>query len=193
MASKWKLPEALRVGQKNWPIRSAFEHGLNCMRVLESEELDSAEKADCVVRILFPDWQDIYADGLAEESIKEAFEFLNAGLEPKQNGTRDDTSEENKPIIFWEKDWSLMVAAINEHRDRDIRTEENLHWWTFYGYILGIDKESLYAQILSLRDKMRRGEKLNKMEVKYIEENPQYFDSISQLMDDADEYAEMLK
>ena len=49
-----------------------------------------------------------------------------------------------------------------------------IHWWTFMGYYMSIG-ECLYSTILSIRDKILNGKKLEKYEREFKLRNPQYF------------------
>ncbi len=191
MNKPWELPESLRVGQKDWPIRSDFISALDCMVVLEADDLDEAEKADFVCRILFPDWEQIYHSGLFQEAVQAAFDFLDGGR-PKK--TKEEASSD-KPgrVMSWTDDGAMIFDAINKRRPVDVRVEKP-HWWTFLGYYMEID-ESLFATVLALRHKIRDGKKMDKQEKEFIQRNPQYFrvknDDLH--MDEADELLKMFE
>lgn len=171
MYKTWELPESLRVGQKGWPIRSDFCSALDCMVVLEADDLDEAEKAEFVCRIIFPKWEEMFKQGLFQEAVKAAFNFLDGGR-PKK--TKEETAADPKGrVMSWTEDAPLIFDAINKRRQIDVRKEKP-HWWTFLGYYLEID-ESLFSTVLSLRQKLRDGRKMDKYEKEFVAKNPQYF------------------
>ena len=185
MNKPWELPESLRVGQRDWPIRSDFCSALDCMVVLEADDLDEAEKAEFVCRILYPDWEEIFESGCFQEAVEAAFYFLDGGR-PKK--TEEESAADSKGrIMSWSEDAVLIFDAINKRRQIDIRKEKP-HWWTFLGYYLEID-ESLFSTVLSLRQKMRDGKKMDKYEKEFTSKNPQYFRQgrENMHMEDADE------
>ena len=188
MHKPWELPESLRVGQREWLIRSDFRCALDCMIVLEADDLDEAEKADFVCRILFPEWEELYKENLFQDAVIAAFDFLDGGR-PKNKG---GNGQENKGRVFsWSKDAALIFDAINKGRNTDIR-RENVHWWTFLGYYMEIS-ESLFSSVLSLRIKLRDGQKLDKSEKEFVQRNAQYFDikNDEMHMEEADELLEL--
>lgn len=187
MSKRWGLPESLRVGVRDWPIRSDFRNGLDCMVVLQADDLDEAEKADCVCRIIFPDWKQIYQDGLFIEAAQAAFDFLDCGR-PKNE------SPKNAPAVMeWERDAVLIFDAINKTRPTDIRAEK-MHWWSFCGLYMEIG-ESIFAEVISIRQKRQKGKKLEKYEREFVKNFPQYFTkkANAEVMDDIEEYQALLE
>ena len=137
MNKPWELPESLRVGQQLWPIRGDFCSALDCMVVLEAEDLDEAEKAEFVCRIIFPKWEEMFKQGLFQEAVKAAFDFLDGGR-PKKTA-EESAAEPKGRVMSWTEDSPLIFDAINKHRQVDIRREKP-HWWTFLGITLKLTK-----------------------------------------------------
>lgn len=50
-----------------------------------------------------------------------------------------------------------------------------LHWWTFLAYFNAIGEEQL-STLISIRDKLNRGKKLEKWEQEYYRENKERMD-----------------
>ena len=171
MHKPWELPESLRVGQRDWPIRSDFCSALDCMEVLEADDLDEAEKAEFVCVIIYPDWEQIFEQGLFQEAVEAAFVFLDGGM-PKKTAEESAADPKGK-IMSWTEDGAMIMNAINEHRPVDVRVSRP-HWWTFLGYFFELG-ESLFSTVLSLRQKIRDNKKLDKYEKEFIQRNPQYF------------------
>lgn len=171
MYKPWELPESLRVGQKEWPIRSDFCTALDCMVVLEANDLEEVEKAEFVCRILYPNWQEIFESGCFQEAVEAAFSFLDGGRPKKTK--EESAADPAGRVMSWTEDAAMIFDAINKRRQIDVRKEKP-HWWTFLGYYLEID-ESLFSTVLSLRQKLRDGKKLDKYEKEFVSKNPQYF------------------
>lgn len=171
-ANRWKLPTSLRVGQKERPIRSDFANCLECMIALQDPELDEIDRADVCCRLIYGDEQaeELYAEGLTDEAILQAFAFLGRSNGPEAE--REDAPD-LPTLVHWETDAPLIFDAINKGRQTDIR-ETDLHWWTFLGLYMEIG-QSLFATVLSLRQKLARGVKLDKEERRFVNENPQFF------------------
>lgn len=171
-ANRWKLPTSLRVGQKDRPIRSDFANGLECMIALQDPELDEVDRADVCCRLIYGSEQaeELYAEGLTDEAILQAFTFLGRSNGPEAE--REDAPD-LPTLVHWETDAPMIFDAINKGRQTDIR-ETDLHWWTFLGLYMEIG-QSLFATVLSLRQKLARGVKLDKEERRFVNENPQFF------------------
>ena len=56
-----------------------------------------------------------------------------------------------------------------------MRSEEYMHWWTFLGAYMEVG-ESTFSTIVSIRDKKRRGKKLEKWEEDYYKEHKNMVD-----------------
>ena len=59
-------------------------------------------------------------------------------------------------------------------RQTEIRALPYLHWWTFIGYYMAVGECTL-STIVSIRDKIARGKKLDDFEKEFKRDNPQYF------------------
>ena len=74
----------------------------------------------------------------------------------------------------WKQDSQLICSAINKVANMEVRNVEYMHWWTFMGYYMAIG-ECPYSTILSIRDKIISGKKLEKHEKEFKQKNPRYF------------------
>ena len=142
------------------------------MIALQDPELDEIDRADVCCRLIYGDEQaeELYAEGLTDEAILQAFAFLGRSNGPEAE--REDAPD-LPTLVHWETDAPLIFDAINKGRQTDIR-ETDLHWWTFLGLYMEIG-QSLFATVLSLRQKLARGVKLDKEERRFVNENPQFF------------------
>ena len=94
----------------------------------------------------------------------------------------------NYKLIDWQRDELLIVSAINNVANKEVRAEKYIHWWTFMSYYTAIGNCTL-SHIVSIRDKIARHKKLEKHEREFRVENPQYFNWDNRLIDqkEADE------
>jgi hypothetical protein len=157
----YDLPKKLEVSGKDYEIRSDFRVILDIFEAFGDNSLSDVEKWLVAVQILFVDYDLI--DNI-EEAMKKASWFINCGKQP---------NEKNIPKRFdWKQDFQYIVAPINKTIGKDIRGEEYCHWWTFMGYFNEIGECTL-ATIVSIRDKIRKGKKLEKYEQEFYDENPE--------------------
>ena len=78
-------------------------------------------------------------------------------------------------LLDWEQDAQIVVADINKVAGTEIRALPYLHWWTFLAYFRGIGEGQL-STIVSIREKLRTGKKLEKWERDYYMKNKQQVD-----------------
>ena len=68
----------------------------------------------------------------------------------------------------------------------------SMHWWTFLGYYMEIGECTL-ATIVSIRDKKRRGKKLEKWEQEYYRNNKKLIDLKTEKVERSEEEKEELR
>ena len=171
----YDLPTQIQIGEQIIPIRCKgdFRMVLDCFSALNDEELDHD---DCVLSALI-----IFYEGVNEDTLDSIFstpELLNEAVEKMYdffncNSVVVDTGDHSKRID-WEQDEQLIVSAINNVAKKEIRLEKYVHLFTFMGYYMSVG-ESALATVVSIRDKILRGKKLEKYEQEFRARNPQYF------------------
>lgn len=170
----YDLPTSVEINGESFEIREKgdFRMVLHCFEILGAEDLDNKEKGIACL-MTFYECLNTVEDVLSlssetfSEAVKEMFSFMNAGQEntPKQSSVK---------LIDWDKDSLLISSAINNVAGKEIRAEKYIHWWTFIGYYMAIGDCAL-TQIVGIRHKIATGQKLEKHERKFKQENPQYF------------------
>ena len=70
----------------------------------------------------------------------------------------------------WEQDYQLIIAPVNRILGYEARGKDHLHWWTFLAAYREIG-DCTFARIVGIRDKRRRGKKLDKMDAEFYREN----------------------
>lgn len=160
MMHSWDLPLTLTVGGKSYGIRTDFRPCLDIMTAFNDANLDDAGKYQVMVEIL-------YEESIPEEDIPEAVEqalwFLDCGKK-----------SDNVPrprVMDWEQDAPIVFSAINKISGREVRDpNQYMHWWTFIGYFDEIG-EGTFSQVLAIRQKRAKGEKLEKWEREFWKNN----------------------
>lgn len=169
------LPTTLEVGGVEYKIRTDYRVVLDIFSAMNDPDLEPEEKTLAALIILYEDFDDIPAKDYAE-AIKKCLWFINGG---KENSPED----KKKPtLINWEKDFPLMVAPINKIVGQDIRGM-NMHWWTFLSCYMEIDSKCMFATVVSIRSKLKKGGvgKLDKAEKQFYYENRELIDLPVQL------------
>lgn len=154
----WALPRTANIGGTVYPINADFRDVLEITGYLTDES-----------RPEFLRWQialALFYDGeipLAHQN--EAMEYLAGFI---SYGEQD--SKPGPKLLDWEQDAQIIVGDVNKVAGQEIRALPYLHWWTFLSYFYGIGEGQL-STVVSIRDKLRRGKKLEKWEQEYYREN----------------------
>lgn len=172
----YELPITVPVQGTVYNIRNKADYRiiLDIIATFEDASLTHEEKI-VISLIMFYDCLETLDDvfevfdttELLEDSITAMTDFI--GCYDEDIGYRT-----KHKVIDWIQDEQLIVSAINNVAGTEIRALEYLHWWTFIGYYMSIG-ESTLATIVSIRDKIARGKKLDDFEKEFKRDNPQYF------------------
>ena len=92
--------------------------------------------------------------------------FLTAGQPESKPGPR---------LLDWEADASAIIADINRVASQEIRSLPYLHWWTFLSWFHAIGEGQL-STLVTIRDKLARGKKLEGWEKDFYRENKKRVD-----------------
>lgn len=171
----WELPYSLEVNGKEYSIRSDFRAILDIINVFSDPNYEDDEKWIVCLTILFEDFEDI-PESDYPEAAKKATWFIDCGT--------DRQDETKKPTLMdWGQDAPIILPAINRILGFECRTQKYLHWWTFVGAYMEIG-ESLFSNILSIRSKKAKGQKLEKYERDFLRENQDIVILKNRLTDD---------
>ena len=155
----WGLPREAVIGEKTYTIHTDYRQILQIFSWLQKEELPEFLRWRIALALFY------------EEEIPEAFFapaaeyfrwFVNCGQE--------ESGSPGPQLLDWEGDAQDIVADVNKVAGQEIRSLPYLHWWTFMGWFRGIGEGNL-STLLSIRDKLRRGKKLEPFEQEYCRRN----------------------
>lgn len=188
----WKLPTSLCIGGRNYKIRTDYRVILDILAAMNdpeifepgmTEEEKEFEKVLTMLQILYVNFDSIPSEDL-QEATEKACEFIDCGI--KDNGTP-------KPrLMDWEQDAPIIVPAVNKVCNYDVRSVKYMHWWTFFGFYMEIG-ESMLSTVVSIRDKKRRGKKLEKWEQEFYRNNKSIVDLKSKKTERSEEEKEALR
>ena len=154
------LPTTLSFGGREWAIETDFRQVLRILAAYEDPDLANEEKAQICLYNLYVDAEKIPPDQL-QAAYDAATAFIDHGNKGDNGGPR---------TMDWNQDAPLIFPAVNRVAGFEVRGVDYLHWWTFLGYFMEI-KDSVYATVLSLRQKRSRGKKFEKWEKEYWQQN----------------------
>lgn len=157
----YTLPKAVEVGGAEYPVRWDYRPILDICAALQDPELDNQERAIAALTIFYPDLDEMPPE-YAQEAIDALFWFINCGEEGR--------GQKSPRLVDWEKDFNLIAAPVNRIVGRDIRSQEQLHWWTFVGAYMEVG-DCTFAQVVRIRDKRARGKSLDKLDREWYQRN----------------------
>lgn len=170
----WELPTSLEVGGKEYAIRTDYRVILDILAAMNdpeifdpgmTEEEKKMEQSMTMLQILYIDFDSMPPKDW-QEAMKKAVDFIDCGIKG---------DDKPKPrTMDWEQDAPIIAPEISKIAGRDIRIGET-HWWEFFGYYLGIG-EGVFNTIVSIREKKRKGKKLEKWEQEFYRNNKSLVD-----------------
>lgn len=97
------------------------------------------------------------------DAYKAAEEFLD-------HGSHND-ARHHPAVMDWEQDADILFPAVNKVAGFETRSAEYIHWWTFLGWCMSVDANSVWANVMSLRSKRAKGKPFEKWEKEYWSAN----------------------
>lgn len=170
----YRLPTKVIVDDLEFNIRERgdFRMVLDCFKALQDEELSEDYRVLASLLIFYNELNDPYDlqeyEPQLNDLVKEMYKFINGGEESSPGAERDVS------LVDWEQDSQIVCAAINNVANKEIRSLEYLHWWTFLGYYMSIG-QSVLSTVVSIRDKIAHHKKLEDWEKEFKIKNPKYF------------------
>ena len=149
------------MGGADYQIRTDFRIILGVLKYFQDKELDIKEKWAIALKAIYKEFDKI-PEKYHEEAILRAREFIDAGVEEEDS---------KKPsLVNWEHDAGIIIPAINKVAGTEVRSLENVHWWTFIGWYMERGEGS-FNTVVSIRSKRSKGKKLEKWEKEFFNEH----------------------
>ena len=141
-------------------IRSDYRDVLELLRWLNGQAdpaLDQSERWYVAMRLFYPEFAAL-PQPLWPDATQFLTEFLAAG--------RREQPRPGPALMDWQQDAPLIAAGISKAAGQDVRTLPYLHWWSFLAWFDAIGEGS-FATVVAIRDKLRRGKRLENWELDY--------------------------
>lgn len=187
----WELPTSLEVGGKEYAIRTDYRVILDILAAMNDPEIfepgmtedeKKIEQTMTMLQILYIDFDSIPPKDY-QKAAEKAVDFIDCGIKG---------DDKPKPrTMDWEQDAPIIAPEVSKVAGRDIRVGET-HWWEFFGYYLGIG-EGVFNTIVSIREKRRKGKKLEKWEKEFYQNNKSLIDLKSKKIERSEEEKEELR
>lgn len=165
--SAYDLPTSAVINGVEYDIRSDYRAVLDIMAVMGDSSINDQERAYVILNIFYPDAETIPSSDI-QEAVDYCLWFVGGGTDEKQSGRKPK-------VMDWQQDFPLIVSPINKALGFEVRAVEYLHWWTFLAAYQEIG-DCLFAHVVSIRRKKKRGQKLDKSDQQFYRENRQIID-----------------
>lgn len=156
--SLWKLPNSAEIGGVTYPIHADFRDILEIFRYLDDPDQPDYVRWRIAIALF-------YEGEIPQAHYQEAMDYLSDFI-----SCGDRAAKPGPKLLDWEQDAQVIVADVNKVAGAEIRSLPFLHWWTFMAYFNAIGEGQL-STLVSLRDKLSRGKKLEKWEQEYYRKN----------------------
>ena len=155
----WQLPMSAEIGGKSYGIHGDFRDVLEIFTYLDDPALPEYLRWRIALALF-------YEEEIPPEHAREAMDYLVWFL----GCGREETSAPGPKLIDWKQDEQTIAADINKVAGREVRALPFLHWWTFMSYFHAIGEGQL-STLVSIREKLLRGKRLEKWEQEYYRKN----------------------
>lgn len=160
----WSLPSAACIGGETYRINADYRDVLEIISILNDETRPDFLRWQVAIGLFYEGY-------IPRQHQREAMEWLSSFI-----SYGNDEKKPGPKLIDWEQDAQIIVGDVNKVSGlQDIRAVKFLHWWTFLSYFYSVGDGQL-ATIVSIRNKKRRGRKLEKWEEAYYRENKDRID-----------------
>lgn len=159
----WILPEATTIGGKEYQLNTDFRDILEIMQYLQDPDRPEYLRWQIALALF-------YEGEIPTEDLQSAMEYLADFI---SGGCKD--AKPGPKLLDWEQDAQAIVADVNKVAGTEIRALPYLHWWTFLSYFQAVGEGQL-STLVSIRDKLHRGKKLEKWEQDFYRKNKERVD-----------------
>lgn len=132
---------------------------LEIITMLNDPELSDEDKAEGMIEMFYEQPENITD---LKAAIAACYDFMDAGRKPGKKSPK---------LVDWEQDFEYIIAPVNRVLNREAREDTPLHWWTFLSAYMEIGNDCMFSQIVTIRDKLARGKKLEKYERDWYNRN----------------------
>lgn len=155
----WELPKQATVCGRTYCLHTDYREILQIFSYLQNEDLPEFIRWQIALALF-------YEEEIPEKDFSEAAayfcSFVNCGMA--------ETKDPGPVLLNWQQDAQDIVADVNKVGGQEIRALPYLHWWTFMSWFHGIGEGNL-STLVSIRDKLHRGKKLEPFEQEYYRRN----------------------
>ena len=159
MISAWGLPQSVCFGERTYAFHADYRDIMEIFSYLEDPDMPEHLRWQVALALF-------YEEPIPAEYQQQAMEYLAAFI----NCGKAESGKPSPKLLDWEQDAPLIVADVNKVASKEIRALKFVHWWTFMGWFHSIGEGNL-SLLVTVRDKLRRGKKLEPHEQEFYRRN----------------------
>ena len=156
---RWQLPRQVTFGGKSYSFSGDFRDILEIFSYFQDPDIPEFLRWSVALGLF-------YEEEVLPEHRQQAAEYLCWFL----NGGREETGKPGPQLLDWQQDADAICADVNKVAGQEIRALPFVHWWTFLSWFHAIG-EGQVSTLVTIRDKLRRGQKLEKWEQEFHRNN----------------------
>nr|DAM75503.1 MAG TPA: hypothetical protein [Caudoviricetes sp.] len=156
------LPNSIKLGEKEYSIRSDYRAGIRLMQMFEDPELTDSEKLFIAMKVIFKDA--VIPGVYLQKALEKTVWFLNGG---ELNQT--SSAGNQRRLYSWNQDLRFIIAAVDRTVGVSVRGKAFFHWWDFLSAFSEIG-ESSFTTIVSQRLLKQKG-KQTESDIEWWAEN----------------------
>lgn len=164
MRDVFTLPVKTRLGEREYDLHTDWRDILEIFTYLEDPDIPEYLRWQIAVALF-------YEQEVPPEDMQAAMQYLARFIA----GGSGEKTKARKKLLDWQQDGTIIVAEVNRAAGQEIRALPYLHWWTFLGWFHTIGQGQL-SMLVSIRDKLLSGKKLEPWEKEYYRDNKNQVD-----------------
>lgn len=165
MSAAWDLPTIKVLEDKVYTLNTDYRDILDIIEYLTGEG-DKQEAVYIALALFYEEFEE-----MPTSAYIEAWEYLRDFISLFQPESKTPPIQ----LVDWQKDFNMIAAGVNAVLGTEIRQVEYMHWFTFMGYYSAIG-DSNFATVVSIRNKKKKGKKLDEQEREFYRENKEIID-----------------
>lgn len=154
----YSLPQQVRIQDCDYELNTDFRVVLQILQALEDASLPEILRWRVALGLF-------YKCPVPPAHRQEAMEYLAAFLRCGQ-----PEGQPGAKLLDWQQDAPAIIAGVNAAAGCEVRALPQVHWWTFLSWFHAMPPGQL-STVVSIRDKLRRGQKLEGWERDFYREN----------------------
>lgn len=154
-----QLPVTAQLGDRQYRIHGDYRDMIEIFSYLNDVSLPEFIRWEIALALF-------YEDPVPRQLYRQAASFLSAFI---CGGQQEQTGSSAK-ILDWQQDGQMIIADVNRVAGKELRALPFVHWWTFLSWFHSIGEGQL-STVISIRQKLAKGKKLEGWEKDFYREN----------------------